>query len=274
MASVRMCWQQTVLDSTRAGRHVRLCGGLRNRPQPLSAAPRRRGLLPPPSPPATARTPKEGGRHRQDGPNLSPERIVGTISFCDWRALQHPDASCHQNCEYCRDGPTGPDRDRRWRLGLSYSPGRLSEEGRQSQSDGFLAMPAGAIGNEIADKWALDAATRESKRGEGDRAFGIPGGHAGPMSQTFVKTMLRKRANTMWREEIIRRCRGRRAFRIPRTGEIPRIPPGLRKAPREIASRFFQLASGHAMIAPFLKEKFGWVDVDSCWWQTEPGTSV
>ena len=70
----------------------------------------------------------------------------------------------------------------------------------------------------------------------------------------------------MWRDEITRRCRGRVSFPIPKEGEVPRVPPGLVRAPKEVASRFFQLASGHAMIAPFLKEKFGWVESDSCWW--------
>ena len=69
----------------------------------------------------------------------------------------------------------------------------------------------------------------------------------------------------MWGDEIIGRCRGRRAFRIPKEGEVPRIPPGLQRAPEEVASRFFQLASGHATIAPFLRDKFGWVESDSCW---------
>ena len=40
----------------------------------------------------------------------------------------------------------------------------------------------------------------------------------------------------------------------------------LRQAPKETASRFFQLASGHAMITPFLKDRFGWVDPALCWW--------
>ena len=43
-------------------------------------------------------------------------------------------------------------------------------------------------------------------------------------------------------------------------------PRELQRAPTELASRFFQLASGHAMIAPFLKEKFGWIRSDVCWW--------
>ena len=45
----------------------------------------------------------------------------------------------------------------------------------------------------------------------------------------------------------------------------PRIPRPLQRAPKGLASLFFQIASGHAMIAPFLKEKFGWVESDSCW---------
>ena len=50
--------------------------------------------------------------------------------------------------------------------------------------------------------------------------------------------------------------------------DIPKIPEALRKAPKALASRFFQLASGHAMTAPFLKEKFKWTDSDLCWWCT------
>ena len=40
----------------------------------------------------------------------------------------------------------------------------------------------------------------------------------------------------------------------------------MRRARKGVASRFFQLLSGHAMIAPFLKEKWGWTDSDRCWW--------
>ena len=38
------------------------------------------------------------------------------------------------------------------------------------------------------------------------------------------------------------------------------------RAGKGVASRFFQLLSGHAMIAPFLKEKWRWTDSDRCWW--------
>ena len=64
--------------------------------------------------------------------------------------------------------------------------------------------------------------------------------------------------------------RKRKGITYRRKGEgIPRIPEAIRKAPKAIASRYFQLAPGHAMIAPFLKEKFKWVDSDLCWWCTK-----
>ena len=86
----------------------------------------------------------------------------------------------------------------------------------------------------------------------------------GVASLTFLKAMLKKEAVGEWRQEILERNRGR-AYRVPAEGVVPRIPQGLQGAPKDQASRFFQLASGHAMIAPFLKEKFGWVESDSCW---------
>ena len=63
--------------------------------------------------------------------------------------------------------------------------------------------------------------------------------------------------------------RGRRdrgAFCGPRAGARPRIRGPLRRVEKRVASVFFQLLSGHAMIAPFLKEKWGWIDSDKCWW--------
>ena len=125
---------------------------------------------------------------------------------------------------------------------------------------------AGVQGNEVADQWALEAATREHKRRLGRESLESPVVTSGHTSQAFMRTVLKVRAVTRWRDEITRRCRGRRPFRIPKEGEIPRIPTGLRRAPKEVTSRFFQLASGHAMIAPFLSEKFGWIDSGSCWW--------
>ena len=126
---------------------------------------------------------------------------------------------------------------------------------------------AGVVGNEIADQWALDAATRELRsrsRLLSDVVRPTPSTSA--MSISFLRATLRRRAVSSWRDEIVKRGTGRRPYRVPRVGEVPRIPAALRRARKGLASRFFQLASGHAMIAPFLKEKFGWVESDQCWW--------
>ena len=122
---------------------------------------------------------------------------------------------------------------------------------------------AGVVGNEIADQWAVDAATREMRISSGkNTTLARPHLDTMTMSRSFLRMTLKKRAMSNWRDEIIRRGGGRTPYRVPREGEVPRILKPLQKVRKDLASRFFQLASGHAMIAPFLKEKFGWVESD------------
>ena len=42
--------------------------------------------------------------------------------------------------------------------------------------------------------------------------------------------------------------------------------PQLRGVSKRVAARVFQLLNRHAMIAPFVKEKWGWTDRDTCRW--------
>ena len=119
-------------------------------------------------------------------------------------------------------------------------------------------------GNEVADQWASEAATREHKYRMGRGVLNLP--TTSQASRTSLKTVLKKKATVKWRSEVVERCKGRKAFHIPGGDRAPGIPEELRRAPKEVASRSFQLASGHAMIAPFLKDKFGWLDSDMCWW--------
>lgn len=126
---------------------------------------------------------------------------------------------------------------------------------------------AGVVGNEIADQWAMDAASRELRTRNRPRSdIGQSSSSTSTASGSYLKAAQRHRAVCSWRDEIIKRGAGRRPHRVLRVGEVPRIPAALRGARKELASRFFQLASGHAMIAPFLREKFGWVESDQCWW--------
>ena len=113
-------------------------------------------------------------------------------------------------------------------------------------------------GNELVDYWAANEAQRaerlclsRARRGDSARP------RKGVVSLAFLKTAAGKRANAERRKGIIERRRGNRSFRIPAEGEVPGIPKELRGTPKELAARFFQLASGHALIAPFIKEKFG-----------------
>ena len=144
--------------------------------------------------------------------------------------------------------------------------GRLHQR-EASISIHWVPGHAGITGNEVADQWAGDAAAREL----GHRARTPPSITRLPpvdstVSGSFVKAMLRRRAVRSWRECIVRGSRGRRTYRIPKEGTVPRIPPTLSRVGKSLASRFFQLASGHAMTAPFLRDKYGWVDSDQCWW--------
>ena len=147
-----------------------------------------------------------------------------------------------------------------------HGAGRVYQRGA-SISVHWVPGHAGIAGNEIADQWAGDAAARELRH----RARTLPSiTRSSPVdsvvSGSFMKAMLRRRAVGTWRECIIRGSRGRRPYRIPGEGTVPRIPAILGRTGKGLASRFFQLASGHAMTAPFLKDKFGWVDSDQCWW--------
>ena len=123
----------------------------------------------------------------------------------------------------------------------------------------------GVEGNERADRTAKDAATLPPL--EGTR---------GRFSLAYQKRKIREGVTKGWIEDTKRRMgknndngngSGKRgAYREPGREARPRIRRELRKARKGVASRFFQLLSGHAMIAPFLKEKWKWTDSDRCWW--------
>ena len=123
----------------------------------------------------------------------------------------------------------------------------------------------GIAGNEIADQWAGDAAARELRyRARRPQSVSRPAPTDSVVSGSFLKAILRRRAVSSWRDCIIRGGKSRRPYRIPREGTVPKIPAILGRTEKGLASRFFQLASGHAMTAPFLKDKFKWVDSDQC----------
>ena len=120
----------------------------------------------------------------------------------------------------------------------------------------------GVLGNEKADEYAKAAARGESQRGP---ASMVPDQYRWETSLSHmsrVATEARSRAAARWMAD---------RFGGPRRNYRP--PPGrglrrklLRGAPKSIASRYYQLLSGHAAIGPFLKDKIHKAADDKCWW--------
>ena len=110
-------------------------------------------------------------------------------------------------------------------------------------------------GNERADRVAKDAASPPPLRAT-RRHFSL----------SFLRRRSTERATQAWRKDIEERNGGRRTFHLPTARSRPGILPQLRRVSKGLAARFFQLLSGHAMTAPFLKNRWGWTDSDTCWW--------
>ena len=64
-------------------------------------------------------------------------------------------------------------------------------------------------------------------------------------------------------EWIRRHVTAERRYRPPWGGRIREHP---QKEGKGVASRFFQLLSGHAAIGPYLAEKTKTIQSDKCWW--------
>lgn len=119
---------------------------------------------------------------------------------------------------------------------------------------------SGVEGNEQACQHAR-AATESfcMKRGGATTRGGF-------VSLASLKARRTAKATEEWRRDIRTRNRGKRLFRNPPSGVKPCARDELRRAPKEVSSRFFQLGSGHAMLAPFLKDKLRLTDSNLCWW--------
>ena len=150
------------------------------------------------------------------------------------------------------------------RRGIRVACAGIRDRGAQVQIE-WIPGHAGVPGNELANSWTVEEAQRSERMSMERKSRRSTVGQKERVSLVFLKA-LRKEAVKEWREEITRRGNGNRSFRVPAEGETPRISAELRKIPKELAFRFFQLASSHATIAPFIKEKVGWIDSDTCWW--------
>lgn len=113
----------------------------------------------------------------------------------------------------------------------------------------WIPCHAGVEGNEMADLHASGAAMTAENQPERRGARGV--------SLVALKAERTPRANKSWRDEIIRRNKGKKTFSCPKEGTRPRIRKDIGTAPKGIASKFCQLASGHAWLASFLRDSGG-----------------
>jgi hypothetical protein len=115
--------------------------------------------------------------------------------------------------------------------------------------------PRGVPGNEDADRMA--------KLGAVDCTAGSPQSHL--MANVASRAILKRRAAenksreaSTWWTPSIERSRGYLARKTPG------FRPELRYVRKVLASRYYQLMMGHAVIAPYLKYKIKTSDSDTC----------
>ena len=107
----------------------------------------------------------------------------------------------------------------------------------------------GVEGNEQADQRAVEAAT-----------LPLPRAAVRRRSLEYLRRRATEQAIQTWRDDTRRRAGGRRSFVLPSADSRPAIRPAPRRVPKGVAARFFQLLNGHAMIPPFLRDKWGRID--------------
>ena len=134
-----------------------------------------------------------------------------------------------------------------------------------------LAQRLTTQGNAITVRWApahggVEGDEQADQRAKEGVAIPPPKTTVHGYSLAYLRHKATDQATQRWREDIERGNSGRRVFRLPTRTSRPVIRPQLRRAPKRVAARFFQFLSGHAMIAPFLKGRWGLTSTDVCWW--------
>ena len=135
----------------------------------------------------------------------------------------------------------------------TWSARAIVEVPRPSVSIHWAPGHVGVEGNGLAGACAGEAALRGVCLGPQE------------VSMAVLRVQRSRQATAEWREDIIRGCGGRAPFAIPSPGTRPTIPAGARSAPKRIAARIFQLYSGHMMLASFLRDRYRWIEYDTCW---------
>jgi hypothetical protein len=112
----------------------------------------------------------------------------------------------------------------------------------------------GIEGNEVADCWAKEAARGD---GAGTRMEGAEA------SLAFLQRTTQEKKKRKTKEWLKEKLKGSRVYILK---EKEGIRQHLRSERKETAMRYYQLMTGHAAIAPYLKNNVKNGDSEECWW--------
>jgi len=118
---------------------------------------------------------------------------------------------------------------------------------------------ADIAGNEAADKMAK-AAAAEQRCGPPNRPFRF---YTKRASLTYLKRKATEVKSKETNEWITTRIRERPSYTPPKKSGFRKQ---LKEEKKRLAARYYQLATGHALIAPYMKNKLKKIDSDLCWW--------
>jgi hypothetical protein len=86
---------------------------------------------------------------------------------------------------------------------------------------------------------------------------------AATISLTHLRRKITERTVQETKQWISQWIGKRREYTPPRK---PGLRSHLRSERKSVAARYYQLLTGHTLIAPFMKEKLKKIDPNQCWW--------
>ena len=155
---------------------------------------------------------------------------------------------------YSRNDSIGPGQC--WARAIQLLTNDLAERGC-TLTVKWVPSHVEVEGNELADTMAKCAATSAVY---GDAASSR---EAEVVSMSHMRRRTTDARTVQTARWVAERTRERRSY-------IPRRRAGVRKAlmgeKKSLASRYYQLLTGHAITAPYMKEKLKKIESDQCWW--------
>jgi len=208
------------------------------------------------------------------------QRVFDAELYALWKAAERFNKRAHHNENYtiftdsqsvilrCRNDDFGPGQH--WATLFIKETEGLYERGC-TLTVRWVPGHADVPGNEAADEMAKGAAANRRNPGQEHAPYRV----RRTASMTYLKRTAteRKAAETNgWIKEKIRQrhqVSGRHSYTPPKKSGFRKT---LKKERKRLAARFYQLNTGHALTAPYMK-RIKKTDSNLCWW-CEDGRSI